>query len=88
MMTRIRRFHDGVDRDAQHHFGLARPRRSACNKNSSCPSSSPRPICWIAVRWSSVRRERLTGTDQFVRARDGLGIGVDRRPDVVVGRKG
>jgi hypothetical protein len=34
------------------------------------------------------QREALPGLDQFVGGRDGVRVGVDARPNVVVGRKG
>jgi len=76
-----------VDRDAQHHFGLARTGRRLEQKFVFA-------VVEGGVDFGDGRalivgqREPFAGLNQFVGGGDGLTVGVDLRPNVGVGRKG
>jgi len=75
-------FEDRVDRDAQHHFGLARAGRRFEEKleNVVVKPGADRVDRDLLI---GRQRERLTGLDEFVGLGNRLGVAVDRRPDVV-----
>ena len=74
-------FENGVDRDAQHNFGLARPRRRLEQKLEDVVVESGADR---VDRRSLVVRQRkcFAGLDEFMRNGDRLRIAVDRRPNL------